>query len=355
MAQAVGAGGTATYTYNGDGLKVQRVGPDGATRYYYDGIRPIWETDGAGAMTAQLDRDLFGNLLSRREASGTRRYYHTDGLGSTVALTDEAGASAASMLYDAWGNVRVSGGTGLGKYRFTGAELDTASDLYHMGARFYDPSIGRWLSEDPVQGDYTYAADNSLVLIDPTGMMEGDSNTCDAVCVNAQRNAAAAAAGNSDAYRAWLGAVQRGVTPPSGWEKYIEMVLAASREYGVPADLILAVMAAETGSVHYDPNYVNPTNGDTGLMQVLASTAKNLGFDSNLRTDPATNIRMGAKLLRELLDRYGGNEFAAVSSYNIGCCGPHGFDKFGAWNNYHVVVGGFLGWFRRTRCGGYCP
>src|SRR5207249_3809683 len=62
MVHAVG--NTVGYTYNGDGLKVQRAGPDGTTRYYYDGFRPIWETDGAGAMTAQLDRDIFGNLLS---------------------------------------------------------------------------------------------------------------------------------------------------------------------------------------------------------------------------------------------------------------------------------------------------
>src|SRR5207245_1355199 len=75
MIRAVG--GTVSYTYNGDGLKVQRAGPDGTTKYYYDGIRPIWETDGAGAMTAQLDRDIFGNLLSRKEANGDRRYYHT--------------------------------------------------------------------------------------------------------------------------------------------------------------------------------------------------------------------------------------------------------------------------------------
>jgi len=87
MIQATGPGGTATYSYNGAGLKTQRTGPDGVARYYYDGIKPIWETDGAGAMTAQLDRDIFGNLLSRQDMTG-RRYYHPDGLGSTVALTN---------------------------------------------------------------------------------------------------------------------------------------------------------------------------------------------------------------------------------------------------------------------------
>ena len=194
MIRAVG--NTVSYTYNGDGLKVQRAGPDGTTKYYYDGIRPIWETDGAGAMTAQLDRDIFGNLLSRAEPTN-RRYYHTDGLGSTVALTGETGSVAASMLYDAWGNVRVSTGTGHGKYRFTGAELDTTSNLYHMGARFYDPSIGRWLSEDPVQSPfepmslnfYAYVANNPLLLVDPTGTgTDGPgAGSCDAACQDAAR------------------------------------------------------------------------------------------------------------------------------------------------------------------------
>ncbi|HEV8353711.1 MAG TPA: hypothetical protein VGR24_05885, partial [bacterium] len=136
MTSATGTGGTATYTYNGDGLKIRRIGPDGTTRYYNDGIRPIWEADGAGSMTAQLDRDIFGNLLSRKEPAGTRRYYHFDGLGSTTALSDEAGATVATLLYDAWGNQRAATGATVPNYRFTGAELDSASGLYHMGARF---------------------------------------------------------------------------------------------------------------------------------------------------------------------------------------------------------------------------
>jgi RHS repeat-associated protein len=181
MTQATGSGGTVTHTYNGDGLKTRRVGPDGTRNYYYDGIKPIWETDAAGAMTAQLDRDIFGNLLSRREASGARRYYHFDGLGSTTALTNEAGAVAATLLYDAWGNQRAATGSGHGTYRFTGAELDQATGLYHMGARFYDPVIGRWLSEDPVQDKlfeplslnfYAYVLNSPLLYVDPRGTTE---------------------------------------------------------------------------------------------------------------------------------------------------------------------------------------
>jgi RHS repeat-associated protein len=178
MTSATGGGGTATYTYNGDSLKIRRVGPDGTTRYYYDGIRPIWEADGAGSMTAQLDRDIFGNLLSRKEPAGTRRYYHFDGLGSTTALSDEAGAIMSTLLYDAWGNQRSTSGAAVPNYRFTGAELDSATGLYHMGARFYDPAIGRWLSEDSVQNQpfepaslnyYTYVLNNPAAYVDPDG------------------------------------------------------------------------------------------------------------------------------------------------------------------------------------------
>ena len=187
MTQATGPGGTVTHTYDGDGLKRQRVGPDGTRRYYYDGIRPLWEADGAGVMTTQYDRDIFGNLLSRREASGARRYYHFDGLGSTTALTNESGAATSTLLYDAWGNQRAASGSDQGRYRFTGAELDAATGLYHMGARFYDPTLGRWLSEDPVQDEYfrpmtlnfyTYVHSNPLNLTDPTG-----TTACDNACI----------------------------------------------------------------------------------------------------------------------------------------------------------------------------
>jgi RHS repeat-associated protein len=227
MTQATGPGGTVAHTYNGDGLKTRRVGPDGTRNYYYDGIKPIWETDAAGTMTAQYDRDIFGNLLSRREASGARRYYHFDGLGSTTALTNESGAATPTLLYDAWGNQRAATGSDQGRYRFTGAELDQATGLYHMGARFYDPTIGRWLSEDPVQDTYNpaalnfyaYVLNNPINWVDPTGLQ-----TCDQACLeelNRQRqDAARRAMGTADPVAAYLGYL--GVSRVLGHERAME-------------------------------------------------------------------------------------------------------------------------------------
>ncbi len=74
--------------------------------------------------------------------------------------------------------MRSYSGTSQGNYRFTGAELDTSTGLYHMGARFYDPTIGRWLSEDPTQDKpfepatlnfYAYVFGNPLLLVDLDG------------------------------------------------------------------------------------------------------------------------------------------------------------------------------------------
>ncbi len=177
------AAGSVTYTYNGDGVKVRRVAPDGTRNYYHDGFRSIWETDGAGGLLQQYDRDIFGNMLSRRDNAGVRRYYHHDGLGSPVVQTDGNGAVVGQLYFDAWGNLRTSPPPGLGRYGFTGAELDVTTLHYHMGARFYEPTLGRWLSEDPVQDRqfepaslnfYNYASNNPVLFIDPTGTVEGE-------------------------------------------------------------------------------------------------------------------------------------------------------------------------------------
>ncbi len=149
------------------------------TRYYHDGIRPLYETKGDGSLNADLERDIFGNLLARQDAGGTRYYYHHDGLGSMVGLTDASGQVAAQRTYDAWGNRRTSSGSAPGNYQFTGAELDPTSGLYHMGARFYDSTVGRWLSEDPVQDKpfepaslnfYAYVFNNPVLYVDPSGL-----------------------------------------------------------------------------------------------------------------------------------------------------------------------------------------
>ncbi len=103
-----------------------------------------------------------------------------DRLGSASLATNSSGAVVAngSTRYYPYGAMR-SGGTGLPTdYRFTGQLLDASSGLYHMGARWYDPMLARWVSADtivpsPVNPQslnrYSYVLGNPLGLVDPSG------------------------------------------------------------------------------------------------------------------------------------------------------------------------------------------
>src|SRR5690606_17439068 len=80
----------------------------------------------------------------------------------------------ATLAYDAFGNVVATTGDAADyNHRFTGKPQDITG-LYYYGARFYDPTIGRFISLDPAKNGlnwYVYANNNPLKYIDPSGMV----------------------------------------------------------------------------------------------------------------------------------------------------------------------------------------
>jgi hypothetical protein len=102
---------------------------------------------------------------------------------------------------------------------------------------------------------------------------------------------------------------------------YDAAVQQASAEFGVRVPLIKGVIGRESAFV---PNALRgePQIGDAsyGLMQLLYSTAKGLGYTGTPEGlfDPATNIHYGTKLLAQNLSRTGGDEASAISAYNGG-------------------------------------
>ncbi len=102
-------------------------------------------------------------------------YLHADMLGSVVRISSTGGAVSLTRQYDAWGNLEE--GAGEPGYAFTGREWDPESGLYYYRARYYDPRIGRFVSEDPVgfragPNFYTYVSSNPVNLADPSGLLE---------------------------------------------------------------------------------------------------------------------------------------------------------------------------------------
>jgi RHS repeat-associated protein len=122
-------------------------------------------------------------------ATSETRYFHGDLIDSAVLATDDVGAGAATLAYSAFGEP-IGDGESLGtRYRYAGgwgyesglvglpgANADlTPITLLHVGARWYDPSIGRFVQRDPIGilggiNVYAYAFGNPLTGVDPSGL-----------------------------------------------------------------------------------------------------------------------------------------------------------------------------------------
>jgi Soluble lytic murein transglycosylase and related regulatory proteins (some contain LysM/invasin domains) len=93
------------------------------------------------------------------------------------------------------------------------------------------------------------------------------------------------------------------------WAPYIS---AASKQYNVDPHLIAAIISQESGG---NPNAVSP-KGAKGLMQLMDSTASTMGVTRPFA--PQSNIMGGTKYLKQLLDKFNGDEALALASYNAG-------------------------------------
>ena len=170
-------GKTTSYGYDALGRRLNRTTATTTTTWAYDGAYLIGEYAGAGT-NAVLTRAFTldpqtGDPLASTTVSGTTTYPILDRLGSTTAVTDTAGQVASRTSYSAFGGAHTDAATaGLSNdYTYTGHATDEG--LIYARARWYDPTIGRFLSEDPVLGAnlYAYVNNDPINYTDPTGAM----------------------------------------------------------------------------------------------------------------------------------------------------------------------------------------
>jgi soluble lytic murein transglycosylase-like protein len=97
--------------------------------------------------------------------------------------------------------------------------------------------------------------------------------------------------------------------------RYQPLIERFARQYGVPADLVEAVAAIESGN---DASAVSP-RGARGVMQLLPSTARQYGLaDAQALSSPERNIEAGVRHLKSLLVQHHGNVSLALAAYNAG-------------------------------------
>lgn len=106
--------------------------------------------------------------------------------------------------------------------------------------------------------------------------------------------------------------VTRPTTPDATHEAFEPLVQEFAAKHGLRPGLVRAVIQVESG---FDPGATSP-RGAMGLMQLMPATARALGVRHPY--DPTENIRGGTAYLRQLLDRYDGDEVLALAAYNAG-------------------------------------
>lgn len=181
-------GSVMSATYNGDGLRTTKTDGSGTTFYIYDGTKPVCEENSSGTVTAT---NTFGpdGLLSRNTGSGSV-FYTFDQQGNIAQRLDSSQNVVTSNIFDAFGN-----GSGSGSYSDPfgyGAQwgylTDAATGLILSTHRYYDPSMGRWLTRDPsgyVGGInlYSYVRNDAITSIDPSGLISvTKSYICTVLC-----------------------------------------------------------------------------------------------------------------------------------------------------------------------------
>jgi RHS repeat-associated protein len=182
-----GGGGTVSFKYDPLGRRIYKSSSSGTSVYAYDGDNLIEETNASGAAVARysqnVDVDVLDEPLAMLRSSATS-YYNADGLGSITSLSNSAGSLAQTYGYDSFGKQTSSSGSLTNPFQYTGREFDTETNLYFYRARYYDPTTGRFPSEDPAgfSSDslnfYAYVSNNPLVFSDPSGLKKLHGNWC---------------------------------------------------------------------------------------------------------------------------------------------------------------------------------
>lgn len=170
------------YKYDALGRRVERSTPAGRINYFYDEDRVVEEQAADGTVTLFVYADGIDDVVWM-ETGGNQYCYHTDALGSVVALTDGDAHVVEQYRYDAYGDPEILDGTGnpvassaVGNpYMFTARRFDDMTGLQYNRYRYLSLRQGRWITRDPLgykdsMNLYEYVRSNPVNNLDPFGL-----------------------------------------------------------------------------------------------------------------------------------------------------------------------------------------
>ena len=163
------------FEYGADGVRQSKRTTTSAVQFIYDGFDVIQEVSN---ITGQTAAEYFygprGLLKQRRNDQD--HWCLLDGLGSTTALTDSAETVTDTYTYEGFGNKVATTGATVNPYKYvagSGYYTDDDSGLMLLTFRYYDPTLGRFITRDPASVGpnlYAYVSNNPLKYVDPKGL-----------------------------------------------------------------------------------------------------------------------------------------------------------------------------------------
>ncbi len=173
LAQATNNGQTTDYLYNGRGERTVKQGQTSTTLYHYDqsGLL-LAETDEQGNSIRDYVY-LNGQRLAILDNTGTY-YIHSNHLDTPQVITDQNQTVVWQATYTPFGEANITTASIENNLRFPGQYFDQETNLHYNYFRDYDPSIGRYITSDPIGlagglNTYAYALQNPVFYTDPTG------------------------------------------------------------------------------------------------------------------------------------------------------------------------------------------
>jgi RHS repeat-associated protein len=363
-------GNTSTFVYDGNGNRVKKT--EGGETILY--INKYYEKN---LITSEVTTSYYlgARLIAQRKGT-TLNYIHQDHLSGTAFTSDSSGAQTSTIKYFPFGATRSTSGTVPTDKKFTGQRLDETG-LYYYGARYYDASIGRFISADSIVPDpanpqtfnrYSYCLNNPLRYIDPSGLdvllVGGSDSTYDSMMEWRQQVIdSGMLAEGEEVYIIWdIDSEIAGIQSCDVAPRYTQLDTWLSKHQDVTDLKIISHSegAAATGT------YIADWLHGTGNVSESSANLLNSQLKGVFLVEPPTgisNIRVNNydwTRLNGLGEALGRKNIKAANIYNacsiVNSSPLEGWDRYNvaSWNDYLisglvfggdpiVSVGGFIG------------
>lgn len=166
-----------SFTYDAEGLRTGKTVNGEKTIYVWDGDQVVMELSKGGAVQKRYIRG--NDLVYADKGENTEKtYYVTDMHGNVVQLLDESGNVTKTYEYDSFGNEVKPEKKDENPYRYCGEYYDKETEEVYLRARYYEPSVGRFITRDTYTGEsdeplslhlYTYCENDGVNMVDPSG------------------------------------------------------------------------------------------------------------------------------------------------------------------------------------------